>query len=518
MEVVREELLRALADSHQEPASDPPNGHHQANGQSSRFKANATDFSKLDVDRWLADRGIEFKRKPQDSHGKAVWTLAKCPFLDGHDWDSCITQESGGKLGAKCFHNGCVGKGWQEFKERIGKPDGHHYDPPLNGKKQADAGTDAKTAEANAYRYESLDSAAFAAADYRPTWLLKNLLVKGQPCIIGGPRKALKTSLLIDLAISLGSATAFLGQFTCYHKTRVSIVSGESGQFTLQETAKRICAARGIDLATVDCRWGFRLPQFGTPAHLKELSRGLREDGAEFAILDPLYLCLLAGVQAKDKDASNLFDMGPLLLEVSQACLEAGATPALIHHAKKGSGIDGQPLELEDLAFAGIQEFARQWLLVSRREKYVPGTGSHRLWLAAGGSVGHGGLWGVDVEEGQLAEDFTGRKWEVAVQSADGARVQQAAAGSEVKDQKRADNIKADGTKVLNELDRLDPKRKGATVRALRVALAWNPERLARAIDPLVKDGILRRGVKSYRCGNGRKDKAEAVCRPPQNE
>lgn len=34
-------------------------------------------------------------------------------------------------LGAGCFHDGCTGNNWQEFKDRIGTPDAAHYDPPL---------------------------------------------------------------------------------------------------------------------------------------------------------------------------------------------------------------------------------------------------------------------------------------------------------------------------------------------------------------------------------------------------
>ena len=44
-------------------------------------------------------------------------------------------QDPSGKLSAHCFHNSCGGRGWQEFKERIGKPDGDHYDPPMEKKR-----------------------------------------------------------------------------------------------------------------------------------------------------------------------------------------------------------------------------------------------------------------------------------------------------------------------------------------------------------------------------------------------
>ena len=54
----------------------------------------------------------------------------------------------------------------------------------------------------------------------------------------------------------------------------------------------------------------------------------------------------------------------------SAACQTAGITLIIVHHTKRmAQGRDAkEPLELTDLAFSGFAEWARQWLLLSRRE------------------------------------------------------------------------------------------------------------------------------------------------------
>jgi replicative DNA helicase len=265
------------------------------------------------------------------------------------------------------------------------------------------------------FRFKPRDSATFAREHHPLNWLVPQVLVAGQPAVVGGPKKAMKTSLTLDLAVSLGSGTPFLGYFKVPRKVRVAVLSGESGAATIQETAQRICKAKNIRLEDCDVLWQpDGLPCLSDLEDRERLRQGLAGAGVGVAVIDPLYLCLLGG--GERAAASNLYEVGPLLLRAASACLDAGSTPLLVHHATKAAvkKADGEPLDLDDLAFAGVGEFARQWLLVSRRRPYQPGTGSHALTLAVGGSAGHSAVWHLDIEEGAGSG---GRRWGVRVAS-----------------------------------------------------------------------------------------------------
>src|SRR5207302_1881659 len=130
-------------------------------------------------------------------------------------------------------------------------------------------------AQTTGWRANFITSKQLAEGDFRPKWLEKRIFVEKMTAVVGASAKGMKTSLMIDLAVSLGSGTKFLGKFDVDRKVRVAMLSGESGRFTMQETAKRICAARGIDLADVDVVWGFELPQLGDMIDMARLEEAL---------------------------------------------------------------------------------------------------------------------------------------------------------------------------------------------------------------------------------------------------
>jgi hypothetical protein len=102
--------------------------------------------------------------------------------------------------------------------------------------------------QASGFQLEIMDSAALDAAPSEFTWLVKKVLVARQPTIIGGPKKVLKTSVLIDLGVSLATATHFLQRFEVPPASGCSFPGARSTTLILASTSSgsRSAAAPAI--------------------------------------------------------------------------------------------------------------------------------------------------------------------------------------------------------------------------------------------------------------------------------
>jgi len=357
--------------------------------------------------------------------------------------------------------------------------------------------------------YHRISCAELDAATYDLEYLIDGALVAGQPCILAGNKKSMKTSILIDLGISLAMGGCFLGKLRVNRACRVGIMTGESGLATIQETARRICRAAGYQLADISgLVWSEQVPQFGDLRHLDALRRFLTNDELEVVIIDPAYMCI------PDVDHGNLFEVGARLRGVSQVCQESGAMLLLAHHNRKAGKTDPfSPPELEDIAWAGFQEFARQWLLVGRRDAYEPGSGEHRLWLSAGGSAGHSALWAVDIAEGTRATPG-GRFWQVNLMPASDAR-QQANARNEARktaqrQAKEEQELETDRKAIVKGIVKLNKPDTMTGIRA-RSGLG-NGQRFDRAWASLLADDTVRQdGV--VKKGNGQEYESYQLAR-----
>ena len=138
--------------------------------------------------------------------------------------------------------------------------------------------------------------------------------------------------------------------------------------------------------------------------------------------------------------------------------------------APRAAGKENKPLELPDMAWSGFAEFARQWLMLSRRESYVDGTGEHKLYLRAGGSAGHSQLLNLDISEGV----YPNRHWNIDAKSQ-----------AESATKKRGQQYENDVAKVRAALT--EPMCQ----HPLREKTGINSKRWKETLDRMLSDGII---------------------------
>jgi AAA domain-containing protein len=355
--------------------------------------------------------------------------------------------------------------------------------------------------------YEARTAREFLASAPQHEWLVEGLFIDGQPALLGGPKKTYKTSIAVDLALSIASGTPFLGTFRVPKPRPVVLASGESGAATLAETIRRVVSARGLSDAVLDnVQILTALPNFSDESSIYALMDSVNSENPVW-IIDPLYRCFGQG----EINTADLVRMGSLLTGFiahmreftgKSICVDADgnevshdapgaelqtryqpSTVILVHHAKKNTW-GRRALEMDDLAFAGVSEFTRQWFLVNWRASFRPAE-PKRLIVAYGGSAGHSGQFALTIDEGQLAADFTGRTWKTTVQSIEEAR--QA-------DKQQRERDKRDGAanrRIAALLDLLPEDGSRVSYSQAKQAMGCNPKAADRAIDAAVAAGLI---------------------------
>jgi AAA domain len=342
-------------------------------------------------------------------------------------------------------------------------------------------------------RLPVLNSVELAESNVDIEYLVDRFLVRGQPCILAGPKKTLKTNILIDLVLSLSSGTPFLAKFEVLRPCRVGLLSGESGQAVIAETARRIAVSKGWTLHNFSgVFWGFKLPRLDDPRDIEALIRLVTENELEVLVVDPVYLAM-----ALAESASNLFAVGQKLAALNSLTFQTGVTIILCHHMIKRPENPFEPPELEHIAWAGFQEWARQWMLIGRRRRYDPDLGGHHeLWLSAGGSAGHSELWAVNIDEG-TRQDLGGRRWDIEILKPSAARAEADAAQEESRESRRAEKqARKDQRDRERAIQGLKHFPNGETLRKLREKVpSLAPKRLSEVIKQLVQLGTVDRSA-----------------------
>jgi len=257
--------------------------------------------------------------------------------------------------------------------------------------------------------------------------IVRGVFVEGQPAVVGGYKGCLKTLLTLDMVIAAATGTPWLGHaaFAVDQPLRVGFVSCESGKRTLGRKYrlmlnKRMAVepARAAEVEAL-CRQNLhpddRLIDLGTEAGVRETVEIARLRQKQILVIDPLHNFF--GSMAKD--AANTPALSVKIADLSQRLADIGCTPIFVAHTagdrnRTQQGNDYRPLNIMDLAWPGVYNAVRQYVMVSRVDAFEKETRTSRLWLNIGGSaLTDGGLFQATATEGVHHD-----RWDTRVQPA----------------------------------------------------------------------------------------------------
>lgn len=178
--------------------------------------------------------------------------------------------------------------------------------------------------------------------DSNPRWLIDEWWTRGSHGIIAGEPKSWKSTLAMDMAVSIASGKPFLGQFKVNTQGPVIIVQNENAAWIIRERMAAIATHRGL-VGKVEDRtitWPPHLPIYyinnqaftiSNESHRIMLEDLIKEIKPVLLIMDPLYLMF-------DGDINSAKDLNPALSWLLWLKNEYNLSIVLVHHWRKSQG------------------------------------------------------------------------------------------------------------------------------------------------------------------------------------
>lgn len=183
--------------------------------------------------------------------------------------------------------------------------------------------------------------------DQNPGWLIKGFWLNRSHGIVAGEPKSFKSTLALDLAISVASGAPFLGKHEVIHPGPVIYIQNENSQWIMKDRVGKISAARGVigevnieDDCTLEVKWAPDIPLYmvnqqsfllSDPLHQQLLEKMIIEYEPVLIILDPLYLMF-------DGDINSAKELAPILQWLLDVRYRLNVGIMLVHHYGKSNG------------------------------------------------------------------------------------------------------------------------------------------------------------------------------------
>lgn len=163
-----------------------------------------------------------------------------------------------------------------------------------------------------------------------PTWLVRDLLIKGTLAVLVGPPGIGKSFLALDLALSVASDAPFLGKAVCQGHVLYIAAEGVSGLKRRFATWKQ---DRGIEAVPAVSF----IPHAVDLLHQGQVDKLLRSVGGTLPAL--VIVDTLARSMA-DGDENSAKDMGRFIQSLERAQREWGCAVLVVHHPGKAGSAE----------------------------------------------------------------------------------------------------------------------------------------------------------------------------------
>jgi len=216
-----------------------------------------------------------------------------------------------------------------------------------------------------------LHASRLAEPDPDCRWMIEPLWLRSAVGIVGGPPKANKTYLALDIALSVASATPCLGTFPVRDPGTVLIYMAEDSQATIKERILALCRHRDLALDALPIHV-ITAPvlRLDLPADRHRLATTLEIYKPKLLVLDPL----VRMHAVNENDAKEISALLGYLRELQRS---HRTSVLLVHHARKNgssSASGGQNLR----GSGDLHAWSDSSLYLRRRGHKVIVTPEHR--------------------------------------------------------------------------------------------------------------------------------------------
>ena len=176
--------------------------------------------------------------------------------------------------------------------------------------------------------------------DTKPGWLIEDIWLRGSHGMVAGEPKTFKSTIAMDLAISVASGTPFLNKYKVMETGPVIILQNENAEWIMKDRTEKITASKDL-IGSVNwpkVTFAPELPitflnnsgyNLSDPGDMKTLEDMIKVIKPVLVILDPLYLMF-------EGDINSAKDLMPVLQWLMHIKNTYRTSVLVVHHWNKG--------------------------------------------------------------------------------------------------------------------------------------------------------------------------------------